>query len=182
MSRKKKSKKRKNSIIKDVDCDSPAAEKETENEISSPQTKKQKLTKASTSCQDVTNDEKRRDPTEVTSDLKEKNLKHKKKDKKKKKKKKKKKSKSKDDLSQALSTDAADDGDVRNPSQVTLEGIMVDDQMVLVDRPNRKVYSMNDRYDNGEYIQIGSVGNYGKIILDNANKNPSDSSPGKRTR
>lgn len=178
MSKKKKSKKRKTSIIKDVDSDSPV-EKEPKNETFRP-TKKQKLTVASPPAEDDgSTNEKRRDPSEVTSESKQKKLKLEKKDKKKKKKKKSKhKSKSTADLDEASATDSVNNNG-GNSSQVSLEGMMVDNQMVLVDRSNSRVYSMNDRDDNGEHIQIGSVGKDGKVILDSSKHKKEDSSSGK---
>jgi hypothetical protein len=78
-------------------------------------------------------------------------------------KKKKKRSKQKSNsVSNPVETEEPSQG---NGDEVPLEGCMIDDQMVLLDRVKGKVYSMTERLDDGDYLQIGTVGKDGKITL-----------------
>jgi hypothetical protein len=79
----------------------------------------------------------------------------------KKKKKKKRKKKSKKETSQH----GKDSDSEQVDAPPTLEGAMVDDQMVLIDRTTGKVYSSTEQLENGERKEIGCVGKNGVAIL-----------------
>mmetsp|Transcript_22641 Transcript_22641/g.55958 ORF Transcript_22641/g.55958 Transcript_22641/m.55958 type:complete len:138 (-) Transcript_22641:917-1330(-) len=52
----------------------------------------------------------------------------------------------------------------------SLEGALVDGEMVLIDRKSGKVYSGLDRRENGERKEIGKVSKSGSIVLKKAEK------------
>jgi hypothetical protein len=79
----------------------------------------------------------------------------------KKKKKKKRKKKSKKETSQH----GKDSDSEQVDAPPTLEGAMVDDQMVLIDRTTGKVYSSTEQLENGDRKEIGCVGKNGVAIL-----------------
>lgn len=52
----------------------------------------------------------------------------------------------------------------------SLEGALVDGEMVLIDRTSRKVYSGLERRENGERKEIGTVSKSGSIVLNKTEK------------